>query len=338
VTQYRVTRYQASQPKNRTIAWAAAAAMMIAATPGHAQQPQQTQTKTLKILVGFAAGGPADIVARLVGTRMGEILGQGVVIENRGGAGGYIATEAAARAEPDGTTILMTPLANAANEAIYKARKIKYGESLTAVAAVAETANVLVVHPSLGANSVAALIALAKSKPGDIVYASAGRGTATHLTSELFNLMAGVKLSPVHYRGGGETIRDLLSGEVKVMFSSIPPVLEFIKENRLIGVATTGPKRDAALPGLPTVAESGLPGFDMRLWLGFLAPSGTPRPTIDRLAASVAQSLKSPDTIKALAAQGFDPLVGGPDEFDSFMRGEIVKWGKVVEAVGITPE
>ncbi len=315
---------------------AAASALIFACAPGHAQQAQQA--KTLKILVGFAAGGPADIVARLVGTRMGETLGQGVVIENRGGAGGYIATEAVARADPDGATILMTPLANAANEAIYKTRRIKYGDNLTAVAAVAETANVLVVHPSLGAKTVGALIALAKSKPGDIVYASAGRGTATHLTSELFNLMAGVKMSPVHYRGGGETIRDLLSGEVKVMFSSIPPVLEFIKDSRLTGVATTGPKRDLALPDLPTVAESGLPGFDMRLWLGFLAPTGTPRPVIDRLAASVEQALKSPETVKALAAQGFDPLVGGPDQFDKFMRAEIVKWGKVVEAVGITPE
>lgn len=299
---------------------------------------QQQQSRQLKIVVGFAAGGPADIVARVVGTKMGEVLGQSVVVENRTGAGGYIATEAVARAEPDGTTILATPLANAANEAIYKTRKVKYGESLTAVAAVAETANVLVVHPSLGVKSVADLIALAKTKPGDIVYASAGRGTATHLTSELFNMMAGVKMSPVHYRGGGETIRDLLSGEVKVMFSSIPPVLEFIKDKRMVGVATTGPKRDAALPELPTVAESGLPGFDMRLWLGFLAPAGTPRPIIERLASAVDQAVKSPEMVKALAAQGFEPLIAGPDQFDRFYRDEVVKWGKVVDAVGITPE
>lgn len=304
--------------------------------PALAQAPQPG--KTLKIVVGFAAGGPADIVARVVGNKMGDILGQSIVVENRTGAGGYIATEAVARSDPDGTTILATPLANAANEAIYKTRKVKYGESLTAVASVAETANVLVVHPSLGANSVAELIALAKSKPGGIVYASAGRGTATHLTSELFNMMAGVKLTPVHYRGGGETIRDLLSGEVKVMFSSIPPVLQFIREKKLLGLATTAPKRDAALPELPTVAESGLEGFDMRLWLGFLAPAGTPRAAIDRLAGAVEKGLRSPDLVKALAQQGFDPLIGGPDQFDKFMRSEIVKWGKVVEAVGITPE
>lgn len=314
----------------------ACAGALSAAEDAAAQAP--AASKQIRILVGFAAGGPADIVARVVGNKMGEVLGQGIVVENRTGAGGYIATEAVARSEPDGTTILATPLANAANEAIYKTRKVRYGESLTAVASVAETANVLVVHPSLGAKSVAELIALAKSKPGDIVYASAGRGTATHLTSELFNMMAGVKLTPVHYRGGGETIRDLLSGEVKVMFSSIPPVLQFINEKRLMGLATTGPKRDAALPGLPTVAESGLTGFDMRLWLGFLAPAGTPRPAIERLAGAIEQVLKSPEMVKALAAQGFDPLIGGPDQFDKFMREEIVKWGKVVEAVGITPE
>jgi len=308
------------------------------ATIGTVSAQAQQAPKQLKIVVGFAAGGPADIVARVVGTKMGEVLGQSVVVENRTGAGGYIATETVARAEPDGSTILATPLANAANEAIYKTRKVKYGESLTAVAALAETANVLVVHPSLGVKSVADLIGVAKAKPGDIVYASAGRGTATHLTSELFNMMAGVKLSPVHYRGGGETIRDLLSGEVKVMFSSIPPVLEFIKDKRMVGVATTGLKRDAALPDLPTVAESGLPGFDMRLWLGLLAPAGTPRAAIDRLAAAVDQSLKSPEMVKALAAQGFDPLIAGPDQFDKFYRDEVVKWGKVVDAVGITPE
>lgn len=316
----------------------AAALCWLGAHGAHAQAPAPFPSKPIKIVVGFAAGGPADIVARVVGTKLGEALGTSIVVENRTGAGGYIATEAVARSDPDGYTILATPLANAANEAIYKARKIKYGEHLTAVAAVAETSNVLVVHPSLGAKTVPELIALAKSKPGDIVYASAGRGTATHLTSELFNMMAGVKLSPVHYRGGGETIRDLLSGEVKVMFSSIPPVLEFIKDKRLLGVATTGSTRDAFLPDLPTVAESGLPGFETQLWLGFLVPTGTPRAVIDKLAEANAQVLKAADVKQSLAQQGFAPLLMGTDAFDKFFRDEIVKWAKVVDAVGITPE
>jgi tripartite-type tricarboxylate transporter receptor subunit TctC len=295
-------------------------------------------TKPIRIMVGFAAGGPADIIARVVGGKLGELLGQQVVIENRTGAGGTIATEAVARSDPDGYTLLMTPLANAVNETLFKTMRAKVGEQLMAVAPLAETANVLVVHPSLEVKSVSDLIALAKSKPGDILYASAGRGTATHLTSELFNMMAGVKLSPVQYRGGGEAAKDLLSGQVKVMFSSIAPVLEHVKSGSLRGIATTGPKRDAALPDLPTVAESGLPGFDVRLWIGLLAPSGTPRPVIERLSGALSQALAMPEMKSALAAQGFDPLIGTPEQFDVFYRGEVEKWAKVIQAVGMTAE
>jgi tripartite-type tricarboxylate transporter receptor subunit TctC len=295
-------------------------------------------TKPIRIVVGFAAGGPADIVARVVGAKLGDILGQQVVVENRGGAGGVIGTETVARAEPDGYTLLLTPLANAVNETLAKNLRYKYGEHLIAVAPLAETANVLVVHPSLGVKSVSELIALAKAKPGEVLYATAGRGTATHLTSELFNLMAGTKLAPVHYKGGGDTLKDLASGEVKVMFSSIAPVLAFVQQGRLIGLATTGPKRDRALPDLPTIAESGLAGFDMRLWLGLLAPAGTPRPIVDRLSSAITQALNLPDLKTALAAQGFEPLVGTPEQFDAFYRSETEKWRKVIEATGMAKE
>jgi len=293
-------------------------------------------TKPIRLLVGFSAGGPADIVARVVGAKLGDILGQQVVVENRTGAGGTIATEAVARAEPDGYTLLMTPLANAVNESLFKNLRAKVGENLMAVAPLAETANVLVVHPSLDVKSVGDLIALAKAKPGEILYASAGRGTATHLTSELFNMMAGVKLTPVHYRGGGETLKDLLSGQVKVMFSSIAPVLDHVKSGALRGLATTGPKRDPALPDLPTIAEAGIPGFETRLWIGLLAPSGTPRLAIERLSSAVVQALKLPDMKGALAAQGFEPLIGTPEQFDAFYRSEVDKWAKVIQTVGIT--
>jgi tripartite-type tricarboxylate transporter receptor subunit TctC len=314
----------------------------IAGLAGLMSQTAQAQTsyptKPIRIVVGFAAGGPADIIARVVGAKLSEILGQQVYIENRTGAGGTIATETVARADGDGYTLLATPLANAVNETLFKNLKYKVGEHLVAVAPIAETANVLVVHPSLEAKSVADLIALAKAKPGEILYASAGRGTATHLTSELFNMMAGVKLTPVHYRGGGETLKDLISGQVKVMFSSIAPVLEFVKNGTLRGLATTGPKRDAALPDLPTIAESGLSGFDVRLWVGLLAPAGTPRDVVDRIASATGRALDLPDLKSALAAQGFQPLVGTPDQFDSFYRSEVGKWGKVVQTVGITNE
>ena len=190
-------------------AFAAAIALLLGGVAVHSAAAQSPYpTKPIRIVVGFSAGGPADIIARVVGAKLGDILGQQVVIENRTGAGGTIATESVARAEPDGYTLLTTPLANAVNETLFKNLRYKVGEHLMAVAPLAETSNVLVVHPSLGVNSVPELIALAKAKPGEIFYASAGRGTATHLTSELFNMMAGVKLVPVHYRGGGETIKD----------------------------------------------------------------------------------------------------------------------------------
>jgi tripartite-type tricarboxylate transporter receptor subunit TctC len=310
-------------------------AVVIATTAagwGAAAQAQTYPTKPIRIVVGFAPGGPSDIISRLVGTKMGEVLGQQLVIENKTGAGGTIATEAVGRADPDGYTILNAPLANAVNETLYPNLKYRVGDGLVAVAPLAETANVLVVHPSLGVKSVAELIALAKSKPDAILYATAGRGSATHLASELFNMMAGTKLGPVHYRGGGDALKDLLSGEVKVMISSIAPVLSFIRNGQLTGLATTGPKRDDALPELPTLSEAGLAGFDVRLWQGFTGPAGIPRPVIEKFAGAAAQALKAPDLKDALIQQGFSALTGTPDEFDAFYRNEVVKWRKVIEA------
>ena len=309
------------------------AALALAVVPASAQD--KYPSKPVKLVVGFAAGGPADIVARVLGAKLSESLGQQFVIENRGGAGGTIATEAVGRADPDGYTLLMSPIANAVNESMYKNRRIKVGPDLMAVTSVAETANVLVVHSSLGVKSVAELIALAKSMPGDLVYATAGRGSATHLASELFDLMAGIKMRPVHYKGGGETIKDLLTGEVKVMFSSIAPVLGFIREGKMLGIATTGLKRDATLPELPTVAEAGLPGFDVRLWLGVLAPAKTPNAIVERLSAETGKALATADMKKTLGAQGFEPQISTPAAFDQFYRSEVEKWAKVVAATGM---
>lgn len=324
--------------QSRAILVMTVAGLAIASASATVLAQEKYPAKPVRFVVGFAPGGPADIVARVLGAKLGESLGQQFVIENRGGAGGTIATEGVARSEPDGYTILMSPIANAVNESMYKGRRINVGPDLAAVTSVAETANVLVVHQSLGVKSVKDLIALAKSKPGDIVYATAGRGSATHLASELFDLMAGTKMRPVHYKGGGETIKDLLTGEVKVMFSSIAPVLGFIREGKMVGIATSGPKRDATLPELPTVAEAGVPGFDVLLWLGILAPANTPRPVIERLSAETNKALALPDVAKSLAAQGFSAQISTPDQFDRFYRSEVVKWRKVVEATGMTAD
>ncbi len=291
--------------------------------------------KPIRILVGFAPGGPSDIISRVVGAKMGEIMGAQFVIENRTGAGGAIATQEVARSTPDGYTLLNTPLATVANEFLSKTIRYEYGKDIIAVCPQAETANILVVHPSLNVKGVADLVRLAKEKPDQLQYATAGRGSATHLTSELFNMVADIKTMPVHYRGGGDTVKDLLSGQVKMMFSSIAPVQEFVKDGRLVGLATTGPRRDLAFPDLPTIAESGYPGFDVRLWIGMTAPAGTPNDVIRRLADANRKALESPDIQKALAAQGFAPMIGSAEDFDAFYRAERAKWAKVITATGM---
>ena len=323
----------------RAAALAAMFALAMLPASGGANAQGIPPGKTIRMIVGFAPGGATDIVARVLALKLSEHLGSQVIVENRSG-GGTIATDQVGRSDPDGTTLLMAPLANAVNETLAaKTLKAKFGEQLTGVAPVAETANVLVAHPSLDVKSVADLIALAKKiPPGDILTASSGRGTSTHLTTELFNLMAGIKLGSVHYLGGGDITKDLLSGQVKLMFATIAPVLELVKAGSLRGIATTGPKRDSALPDLPTVAESGLPGFDVRLWLAILAPSGTPRPIIDQLAAATANAQEAPEVKAALAAQGFYALSSTPDEFNTFYRSEVEKWRKVVEAAGLANE
>ena len=311
---------------------------LTGATSEGAQAQASYPSKPIRLVVGFAAGGPSDIIARVLGAKLSDLLGQQIVIENRAGASGNIATETVARSQNDGYTLLMTPLANAVNESLFKNLRYKFGEHLAPVAAVAETANVLVVHPSLEAKSVSELTALAKARPGEILYATAGRGTATHLAGELFNLMAGTKLVPVHYKGGGETIKDIVSGEVKVMFSTIPPVLGLVKDGTLRALATTALKRDAALPELPTIAETGLAGFDMRLWFGLTAPVGTPSSVIDRLSDATSQALRTAELQSALAAQGFAPMIGTAEQFGGFYRREAGKWAKVIQTVGISSE
>jgi tripartite-type tricarboxylate transporter receptor subunit TctC len=315
---------------------AVAAIAIAAALPSYAQSDYPN--RPIRILVGFSAGGPSDIIARIVGAKTGEFLGQQVVVENKTGAGGMIASEATANAPPDGYTLLNTAISVAVNETLSKTIKVEFGKQLIAVAPQAETANFLVVHPSLGVKNMAEFMAYVKSKPGEVLYATAGRGTGTHLSAELFDMMAGTQMTPVHYRGGGATIKDLVSGQIKIMFSSIAPVQGLVNEGKLIGLATTGPKRDAAFPNLPTIAESGLPGYDVRLWIGLTAPAGTPREIIKRIEAANNKALNSPDVQKALAAQGFRPFIGSAEEFDAFYRSERDKWAKVIKASGMDKE
>ena len=308
----------------------------VATSSGTANGQSNYPNKPIKLVVGFAAGGPTDILARVVGASMSKVLGEQFYVENRTGSGGNIATESTSRADPDGYTLQLALMSSAINESLFKNFKIRFAEHFEPIGGIASTGLVLLVHPSLEVKSVSDLIKLAKSKPGELLYASAGAGTATHLAAELFNSTAGVKMMPVHYKGGGETLKDLLSGEMKIMFSTIPPVLGFVNDGKLQGIATTGSKRDSALPNLPTIAESGVAGFDVPLWFGLAAPKGTPRPVIDKLSVALEKTLAMPDVQQALAKQGFTTMEMGPEEFGKFYAAEASKWAKVVSAVGLS--
>ncbi len=318
----------------RAVALAAVAGFALSAS-GAARAQSSYPAKPIKLMVGFAVSGPTDILARVVGAGMSKTLGEQILVENRAGAGGNIATEAASRAEPDGYTLQMALMSSAINESLFKDFKIRFASHFEPIGGVAQTGLVLLVHPSLDVKSVSDLIKLANAAPRNLLYASAGAGTATHLAAELFNSTAGTKMMPVHYKGGGDTIKDLLSGEVKIMFSTIPPVLSFVKDGKLRGIATTGAKRDAVLADLPTIAESGVAGFDVPLWFGLAAPKGTPRPVIDKLTAALKTTLAMPDVQQALAKLGFTPMEMGPQEFGKFYAAEAVKWAKVVDAIGL---
>lgn len=300
-----------------------------------AQAQPAFPSKPIRVVVGFAPSGPTDILARVLASGMGKSLGEAVVVENRTGASGNIATDAVARAEPDGHTLLALTFSNAVNESLFKDFKTRVATHFEPIAYVAETGLVVIVHPSLDVRSPADLVRLEKTKPGSLFYATAGAGTATHLAAELFNYAAGTKLQPVHYKGGGDTIKDLLSGEVKIMFATIPAVISLVREGKLRGIATTGGKRDPNFPDLPTLVESGVAGAEVSLWAGFAAPKRTPKPVIDKLVGALKAAVAMPEVREAMAKQGFAPVDMGPQEFGAYFEKEAAKWAKVVDAMGL---
>jgi tripartite-type tricarboxylate transporter receptor subunit TctC len=304
-------------------------AAVFATLPARADTGRPTQ-----IVVGFAAGGPTDVVARTIGAKLAELLGTRILVENRVGASGNIASEAVARSDPDGRTLLVAHAGFAVNETLFPGKRFAYERDFVAVAPLAETANVLVVHPSLGPKNVAELIALGREK-GELLYATAGRGTVTHVAGELFAHMTGVNMVPVHYKGGGELLQDLTAGHVKLSFSTIPPVRDFISNGTLLALATTRLERDGMLPDTPTAHEAGLSGFELSLWLGLLAPRGTPEPVVRRISEAARQATETAEVRTALANQGFRRLSSTPEEFDAFMKVEIDKWGKIARRIGI---
>jgi tripartite-type tricarboxylate transporter receptor subunit TctC len=294
-------------------------------------------TRPVHIIVGFAAGSAFDILARLIGQKLSDQLGQPFVVENRSGAGGSIATEAVARARPDGYTLLVTGSNDAINASLYQNLSFNFVHDITPVASIGRAPNVMVVHPSLPAKTVPEFIAYAKAYPGQISMASAGVGSASHMTGELFKMMAGVNMVHVPYRGQAPALTDLLGGQVQVDFSTMPPAIAYVKAGKLRALAVTSPGRFDALPDVPAMAEY-LPGYEASLLTGFGAPRDTPPEIIAVINKQTNTALADPNIKAQLSALGNTPLPGSPGDFGRLIAEEIDKWAKVVKFAAIKPE
>jgi tripartite-type tricarboxylate transporter receptor subunit TctC len=299
---------------------------------------QSYPARPVRVIVPFPPGAGADITTRLFAPRLSEALGQAVVVENRGGAAGNIGAEVVARAAPDGYTLLTAPASLAISQTLYKKLSFDLLRDFQAVSMLASVPFVLVVHPSLPARSVKDLIAFAKARPGQINYASSGNGSAPHLTTEMLKMQARIDVVHVPYKGTPLAVIDLLTGQVSFMFANPLSILPHVNSGRLRALGVTSAKRNAATPQLPTMAESGLPGFESGTWFAVLAPAGTPREVVERLSADIVKLTQHSDTREKLAAQGAEALTMSPAETAAYLRSEVTKWGKVVEASGARVE
>jgi tripartite-type tricarboxylate transporter receptor subunit TctC len=311
---------------------------VLLATPvlGVAARADDYPGRPVRIVVPFGPGGPADVAARLLGNVLQESLGQPFVIENRTGAGGVIGTQEAAKSPPDGYTLLMMSNTQTANESLVPAAQRKYElmRDLAPIAPVNSSDLVIVVHPDVPAKTLDEFIALAKSQPGKLNYASSGQGTPYHMAGELFKTMAGVDIVHVPYRNSGEARSGVIGGQVQMMIDAVPAMAPNINEKQVRALATTGTARSSVLPDVPTVIEAGVPGYEATIWLGLMAPAGTPKPIIDKLNAAVNAFVKRADIVKLWREQGALPMSMSSDEFDKFLRGDIVKWAEVVKKFG----
>jgi tripartite-type tricarboxylate transporter receptor subunit TctC len=302
-------------------------------TSAAAQEPYPS--RPVRIVVGFGPASAADIVARVLAQRLGKSLQQQVVVETRPGAGSNIAAEYVARAPKDGYTLLMATVANTTNAAMMPRLSFDFAKDLAPVALVTAVPILLAANPGLGVRDVGALIALAKSKPDQIVYGSSGTGTAAHLAGELFNTMAGVRLVHVPYPGSAQALTDLIAGRIGLMFGAASTTLPHVQTGELVALAMAQSKRSRIAPEVPSMAEAGLPGFDTAVWFGLLAPAGTPAEVVSALSREVNAALKTDEVIAPLRAQGMEPIGGSPAEFAAYIASEIAKWTPVVEAAGL---
>ncbi len=324
---------------SRKFAHSACIALLAAFGANAGVLAQSYPARPVRILVPFPAGSGVDILARMVGNPLAEAWNQAVVVDNRPGASGAIACELAAKAPPDGYTLLLGNASSLAMAPSLQAH-VAYDpvKSFAPVTQITSSANVLVVHPSLPATTVPALIALLKAKPGQLTYGSGGNGSSPHLSAELFRSMTGVNFVHVPYKGTPQLITDLLGGQIHMSFTSLVSALPYIGQHRFRALGVTSLKRAASLPDVPTISEAGLKGYEVTVWQGMLAPAGTPRPIVDQLNSQIAKILHATDTRERLALQGLEPAPNKPDEFAAYIAAEVVKWGKVIKQSGMSAD
>ena len=304
---------------------------LCASLTGHAQT---YPAKAVRIIVPFAAGGPADIYARFIGQRLSEALGQPFVIENRPGAGSVIGTDAVAKAPADGYTLLMMSNTHTVNESLIPNKPFELMRDFVAVAPINYSDLILVVHPSVKANNLQELIALAKANPKGMNYASSGPGTPYHMAGELFKMMAGIDVVHVPYKGSSGARTDILGGQVQMMFDAITTMVPNVRAGKLKAFGTTGTVRSSVLPEVPTVSEAGVTGYEATIWLGIMAPVGTPKAVIDKLNAEIAKIVSRPEVKKTWQEQGAEPMVMSAEQFGQFLREDITKWARIVKISG----
>lgn len=319
--------------KTRTAAVLACAAL---ATPAFAQPAYPS--KPVRIISIFAPGGGNDVICRLVAQQLTERLKQQVIVENRVGANGIVGTEAVARAAPDGYTFTLIPSGHTVNASMYKKLPFDSLKDFTPITLAGSGPLVLAVHPSLPLKNVRDLIALAKSRPGQLTYVSSGIGASGHLAGALFDTMTGTKMEHIPYKGMSLAVSDLMGGQVSMTFGTSLSVIPHVRTGRLRALATTGAQRSPALPDLPTVAESGVPGYEAGLWYGFVGPARMPPEIVQRLNAEIVAILAQPDTREKLASQGLDARSSTPDEFARVLAADIVRWAEVVQKLGLRAE
>lgn len=308
-----------------------AALAFVAHLPAGAQENYPTHQ--IRLIVGFAAGSSGDVAARIVGHKVGELLGQTVIVENRPGASSMIATDYVARSARDGYTLLFGTIAMTINPILMPNKAPNIEKDMTPIVLVGSIPNILVVNPGLNVRDVKELIALARQKPDELLYGAAGLGSGPHVATELFKQMAGIRMTGVLYPGSAQTAIDLISGRIQVMFAPASTVLGFIKDGRVKALATSEAKRASAAPDLPTIAEAALPGYATGLWFGILGPAGIPKHVVDKVSEATNMALKDPGVLKQLETQGLNALGGSPDDFARFIKSETQRWVRVMHDI-----